>query len=270
MRMMQIVHRALLQLLRRRSPLNCRGRPWQRPALHFLRRRRWGRGREMALRRGRRGSGGRRAAATRWSYGPAHRLGLWLLPTGATNAITDKAMHDALNAVELALCGAWVLLASDGAPGSTAPRPAVAMAAAAYQALRARHPPHVPAEADLLFREALREEDALLVGGQTASAWALRSGSPARPAMPRRPPCRGPFRRASAGNGGRRRPSCRSRPRPTTSRRSSKARARPAAWKLPPLRLSDHRICYRTALEEERRARRRGLHDATEAQREAA
>jgi hypothetical protein len=94
-------------------------------------------------------------AVTRWSLA-ADRLG-----RGAANwrtqAIMHKAMHDALNAAGPRYAR-WAPPAADEPPAEGA-APLVAMAAAAYQVLLARHPEHAPAEADRLFREALREEE---------------------------------------------------------------------------------------------------------------
>ena len=93
-------------------------------------------------------------AVTRWSLA-ADRLG-----RGAANwrtqAIMHKAMHDALNAAEPRYAR-WAPPAADEPPADGA-APRVAMAAAAYQVLLARHPEHAPAEADGLFRDALRGE----------------------------------------------------------------------------------------------------------------
>ena len=91
---------------------------------------------------------------TRWSLA-ADRLG-----RGAANwrtqAIMHKAMHDALNAAEPRYARWAPAVQDEPPPEGAAPR--VAMAAAAYQVLLARHPEHAPAEADRLFRDALREE----------------------------------------------------------------------------------------------------------------
>jgi hypothetical protein len=91
---------------------------------------------------------------TRWSLA-ADRLG-----RGAANwrtqAIMHKAMHDALNAAEPRYAR-WAP-AAEGEPPPDGAAPRVAMAAAAYQVLLARHPEQAPAEADRLFRDALREE----------------------------------------------------------------------------------------------------------------
>ncbi len=92
-------------------------------------------------------------AVTRWSLA-ADRLG-----RGAANwrtqAIMHKAMHDALNAAEPRYAR-WAPPAADEPPAAGA-APLVAMAAAAYQVLLARHPEQAPAEADRLFRAALGE-----------------------------------------------------------------------------------------------------------------
>jgi hypothetical protein len=125
-------------------------------------------------------------AVTRWSLA-ADRLG-----RGAANwrtqAIMHKAMHDALNAAEPRYAR-WAPPAADEPPVEGA-SPPVAMAAAAYQVLLARHPEHAPAEADRLFREALREEapgpaldNGIRLGASIALASVARHAAPT--ALPR-------------------------------------------------------------------------------------
>ena len=142
---------------------------------------------------------------TRWSLA-ADRLG-----RGAANwrtqAIMHKAMHDALNAAAPRYAR-WAPPAADEPPADGA-APLVAMAAAAYQVLLARHPEHAPAEADALFREVLRGGAGPRGGRRHPPRSPPRSGSPPWRGTPRPPPCRGPSRPASSPAGGaRRRPSC--------------------------------------------------------------
>lgn len=70
-----------------------------------------------------------------------------------TQAVMHIAMHDALNAAEPRYAR-WAPPAAAEPPAAGA-APLVAMAAAAYQVLLARHPEHAPAEADPVFRAAL-------------------------------------------------------------------------------------------------------------------
>ena len=125
-------------------------------------------------------------AVTRWSLA-ADRLG-----RGAANwrtqAVMHKAMHDALNAAEPRYAR-WAPPAADE-PAADGAAPLVAMAAAAYQVLLARHPEHAPAEADALFREALRGEapgpavdDGIRLGASIGLATVARH--PAPTALPR-------------------------------------------------------------------------------------
>lgn len=125
-------------------------------------------------------------AVTRWSLA-ADRLG-----RGAANwrtqAVMHKAMHDALNAAEPRYAR-WAPPASDEPPADGA-APLVAMAAAAYQVLLARHPEHAQAEADGLFREALREappspavDDGIRLGASIGLATVARHPAPI--ALPR-------------------------------------------------------------------------------------
>lgn len=123
---------------------------------------------------------------TRWSMA-ADRLG-----RGAANwrtqAIMHRAMHDALNAAAPRYAR-WAPPADDE-PRAGGAAPLVAMAAAAYQVLLARHPEHAGAEADGLFREALREEApgpavdaAIQLGASIALATVARHAAPT--ALPR-------------------------------------------------------------------------------------
>jgi len=109
---------------------------------------------------------------TRWSLA-ADRLG-----RGAANwrtqAIMHKAMHDALNAAEPRYAR-WAPAAEDEPPPEGA-APRVVMAAAAYQVLLARHPEQAPAEADRLFRHALREI-VPIAASALLSAKLLRNGT---------------------------------------------------------------------------------------------
>ena len=203
-------------------------------------------------------------AVTRWSMA-ADRLG-----RGAANwrtqAIMHKAMHDALNAVEPRYAR-WAPPASDEPPADGA-APRVAMAAAAYQVLLARHPEHAPAEADLLFREALREEtpgpavdNGIRLGASIGLAGAARHAAPAtlprpfpvgfEPGQWRPTP---PFMQvALVGDD-----------KPLLFEGKGEAELRGP----PPPRLDEDR--YRTALEEVRRLGGAVSTERTEAQREAA
>ena len=123
---------------------------------------------------------------TRWSLA-ADRLG-----RGAANwrtqAIMHKAMHDALNAAEPRYAR-WAPPAADE-PAADGAAPLVAMAAAAYQVLLARHPEQAPAEADRLFRAALSEaapgpavDAGIQLGASIALAGVARYAPPS--ALPR-------------------------------------------------------------------------------------
>src|ERR671916_2138549 len=125
-------------------------------------------------------------AVTRWSLA-ADRLG-----RGAANwrtqAVMHKAMQDALSAAEPRYAR-WAPPAAEEPPPEGA-APLVAMAAAAYQVLLARHPEHAPAEADGLFRQALREappspavDDGIRLGASIGLATVARH--PAPTALPR-------------------------------------------------------------------------------------
>ena len=115
------------------------------------------------------------------------------------------AMHDALNAAEPRFAR-WAPAAPDEPPADGA-SPLVAMAAAAYQVLLARHQEDAAEEADPLFRAALAAEPA----GAAVDA-AIRLGAaigwPRRRATRRPPLSRGRSRRGTArASGGRHRPS---------------------------------------------------------------
>ena len=118
----------------------------------------------------------------RWSVA-ADRLG-----RGAANwrsmAVMHIAMHDALNAAEPRFAR-WAPAAPDEPPPDGA-SPLVAMAAAAYQVLLARHQEDAAEEADPLFRAALAAEPAgpavdagIRLGAAIGLAAAARHPAPA-------------------------------------------------------------------------------------------
>jgi PAP2 superfamily len=118
----------------------------------------------------------------RWSVA-ADRLG-----RGAANwrsmAVMHIAMHDALNAAEPRFAR-WAPAAPDEPPADGA-SPLVAMAAAAYQVLLARHQEDAAEEADPLFRAALAAEPAgpavdaaIRLGAAIGLAAAARHPAPA-------------------------------------------------------------------------------------------
>ncbi|WP_376098558.1 vanadium-dependent haloperoxidase [Roseomonas sp. CCTCC AB2023176] len=77
-------------------------------------------------------------------------------PNFRTRAIMHLAMHDALNAAEPRFARWARPVQGEPAPGGASPR--IAMAAAAYQVLIARHPEKAAVEADSIYRAAIASE----------------------------------------------------------------------------------------------------------------